>query len=174
MSRRSAGILMYRIREGNIEVLLVHPGGPFGVHKDNGAWSIPKGEFDQGEDSMETARREFHEETGYKIEGNLLALTPIKQRSGKTVYAWAIEGDCDADAINSNTFKMEWPRHSGIEKEFPEVDRAAWYVIKDAYEKILPGQHGLLDQLIKILAIEDNSITLNNTSIESERFKSMG
>ena len=146
-TKRSAGVLLYRIR-GALEVLLVHPGGPFWAKKDLGAWTIPKGEIDEGEDAQAAARRELAEETGLEVEGELIALTPIKQKSGKTVYAWAAETDCDPAAIRSNMFSMEWPPKSGRQQEFPEIDRAAWFTIEQARAKILPAQVRLLDELI--------------------------
>src|SRR5262245_64720215 len=126
MAKTSAGLLMYRFRNGATEVFLVHPGGPFWAKKDLGCWSIPKGEFIAGEDPLAAAAREFQEETGCPAPGPFTPLSPVKQGSGKIVYAWACEGDCDADRIKSNTFSAEWPPHSGRQQEFPEVDRAAW------------------------------------------------
>jgi predicted NUDIX family NTP pyrophosphohydrolase len=145
--RQSAGILLYRIRSGALEVFLVHPGGPFWARKDAGAWSIPKGEFEKGADPLETARREFREETGSPIDGTFVALTPLKQRSGKLVHAWAVEGDIDASSIESNTFSMEWPPRSGKQQAFPEVDRGEWFAIAQAREKLVEGQRGFLDEL---------------------------
>jgi predicted NUDIX family NTP pyrophosphohydrolase len=142
---------MYRFRQGALEIFLVHPGGPFWVKKDLGAWSIPKGEFEPGEDPLETARREFNEETGCAADGPFQPLTPVKQGSGKIVRAWAFEGDCDEARIESNTFSIEWPPHSGRQQEFPEVDRAAWLGIEAAKEKILKGQSPLIDELLGIL-----------------------
>lgn len=145
--RTSAGILLYRFRGGVPEVFLVHPGGPYWMSKDAGAWSIPKGEFDAGQDPLAAARREFEEETGQRIEGDFVALTPRKQKSGKVVHAWAVEGDVDAATIVSNTFTIEWPPRSGKRQAFPEVDRAAWLDLRAAREKILAGQQALLDEL---------------------------
>ena len=125
----------------------MHPGGPFWKNKDFEAWSIPKGEFAQGEDPLEAAKREFHEETGVPIHGIFIALNPVRQPGGKLVYAWAVEGDCRAESIKSNLFTMEWPPRSGKRQEFPEVDRAAWFSIKQARDKILKGQLMLLDEL---------------------------
>jgi len=138
---------MYRHRGGVLEVFLVHPGGPYWAKKDLGSWSIPKGEFTPEEDPLEAARREFEEETGFPAAGRFSPLTPIRQPSGKIVHAWAFEGDCDPWAIKSNTFSMEWPPRSGKYQEFPEVDRAEWFTIETAKEKILKGQVGLLDEL---------------------------
>ncbi len=146
---KSAGILLYRWSESELEVFLVHPGGPFWAAKDDGAWSLPKGEFTEGEDPLAAAKREFQEETGCEAEGDFIALTPRKQRSGKLIYAWAVRGECDAQAIKSNTFTMEWPRRSGNYREFPEVDRAAWFGIPQATEKLLPGQRGFLQELLQ-------------------------
>ena len=147
MAKRSAGILVYRRRSGTVEVLLVHPGGPYWVRKDAGAWTIPKGEIGEAEDALVAARRELHEETGLDLEGEFVPLAPIRQRSGKMVLAWAIEGDCDAATVTSNTFSMEWPPKSGQQQDFPEVDRAAWFTIPEARGKILAAQAPLLDEL---------------------------
>jgi predicted NUDIX family NTP pyrophosphohydrolase len=154
MPKISAGLLLYRVRRGTPEVFLVHPGGPFWAKKDAGAWSIPKGEASPGEDLLAAAQREFREETGLDIGGHFRALVPIRQSSGKLVHAWAVAGDCDADAIRSNTFEMEWPPRSGQRREVPEVDRAAWLDLPTARVKILKGQLGLLDQLERLLESE--------------------
>ena len=138
---------MYRFRDGDIEVFLVHPGGPFWAKKDLGAWSIPKGEYDPGEDPIAAARREFQEETGCVAAGPFTPLTPVKQGSGKIVTAWAVEGDCDPATIKSNTFSIEWPPHSGKRQEFPEIDRAGWFGIEEAKKKILKGQLPVIDEL---------------------------
>jgi predicted NUDIX family NTP pyrophosphohydrolase len=151
MSRISAGLLMYRIRNGRAEVLLVHPGGPFFRKKDQGAWSIPKGEAGPDEDLLEAARREFEEETGFKATGPFAALTPVKQSGGKTVHAWAFEGDCEPAALVSNRFTMEWPPRSGRQVEFPEIDRCAFFELPDARGKINPAQASLIDELEGIL-----------------------
>jgi predicted NUDIX family NTP pyrophosphohydrolase len=145
--KESAGILMYRYCASTLEIFLVHPGGPFWKNKDLGAWSIPKGEFNKGEDPLEAAKREFHEETGFAVNGGFIALGPVRQAGGKLVYAWAAEGDFKAESIKSNSFTMEWPPRSGRRKEFPEVDRAGWFSIELAREKILEGQLMLLDEL---------------------------
>jgi predicted NUDIX family NTP pyrophosphohydrolase len=146
--KRSAGILLHRRRDGEREVLLVHPGGPFWAKKDAGAWSIPKGEYEDGEDARACALREFAEELGSPPpDGELVDLGDVRQRSGKVVTAWALAGDADADAVNSNTFTMEWPPRSGKMREFPEVDRAAWFALAEARERILPAQAPLLDRL---------------------------
>jgi predicted NUDIX family NTP pyrophosphohydrolase len=146
MAKQSAGLLMYR-RRGELEVFLVHPGGPFWAKKDTGAWSIPKGEYRPGDDPLAAARREFREETGFSVAGEFTPLTPLKQPSGKIIQAWAVEGDCDAGAIRSNTFTLEWPPRSGRQQEFPEVDRAGWFTLTAAREKIIKGQVGFLDEL---------------------------
>ena len=147
-------MLLYRVREGILEVFLVHPGGPFWAKKDLGAWSIPKGEIDEGEEPLEAARREFEEETGFTPEGMFRELTPVRQRSGKIVHAWAVEGDCESAAIRSNTFTMEWPPRSGRQQKFPEVDRADWFSISEARERILDAQRALLAQVELILQQE--------------------
>lgn len=147
MSKLSAGILLYRKSNGGLEVFLVHPGGPFWKNKDLGAWSMPKGEYETGEDPLAAAKREFAEETGHPLpDGELVPLTELKQPSGKIVSAWAIEGDCSVD-IRSNLFTLEWPPNSGKTEQFPEVDRAGWFEIAQARAKLLPGQYGFLDQL---------------------------
>jgi predicted NUDIX family NTP pyrophosphohydrolase len=151
MTRRSAGVLLYRIREGSLEVLLVHPGGPLWATKDLGAWSIPKGEYGASEDPLEAARRELEEETGIRAAGPLVPLSKVRQAGGKEVLAWAVEGDADAAAIRSNTFSMEWPPRSGRSVEFPEVDRAGWFGMEEARRKILKGQLPFLDEIEGLL-----------------------
>jgi predicted NUDIX family NTP pyrophosphohydrolase len=151
MPRTSAGILLYRRKDNVLRVFLVHPGGPFFTNKDEGAWSIPKGELDEGEDALAAGQREFQEETGCRPEGTFVPLTPIKQKGGKTVIAWAVEGDCDADAIRSNTFALEWPPGSGKVRDFPEVDRAGWFTVDEAKKKINPAQAALVDELVSKL-----------------------
>jgi predicted NUDIX family NTP pyrophosphohydrolase len=147
MARRSAGILLFR-RNPGLEVLLVHPGGPFWAKKDLGAWSIPKGEHDDAEEAQACALREFEEETGsVPSAGELADLGTVRQKSGKVVQAWALEGDLDAEAIDSNTFTMQWPPRSGRLQEFPEVDRAAWFALAEARERINPAQVAFLDRL---------------------------
>ena len=151
MAKQSAGLLLYRFRQAAPEVFLVHPGGPFWAKKDAGAWSIPKGEAEPGEDLLARALQDFAEETGVAATGSFRPLTPVKQSGGKIVHAWAVEGDCDAAAITSNTFDLEWPPRSGRIQSFPEVDRAGWFDLAVAREKINPGQRGLLDELERLL-----------------------
>jgi predicted NUDIX family NTP pyrophosphohydrolase len=151
MAKQSAGLLLYRVRQAAPEVFLVHPGGPFWVKKDTGAWSIPKGEAEPDEDLLARARREFTEETGFAVDGEFRPLAPIRQSGGKIVHAWAVEGDCDAAAIKSNTFDLEWPPRSGRVQAFPEVDRAQWFALAAAREKINRAQLGLIDELERLL-----------------------
>jgi predicted NUDIX family NTP pyrophosphohydrolase len=152
MAKTSAGLLLYRWREGRLEVFLVHPGGPFWARKDQGAWSIPKGEFTPGEDPLLAARREVEEETGLVPDGAFVALSPLRQAGGKIVHAFALESDCDPTAIRSNSFTIEWPPRSGERREFPEIDRAAWFALAEAQRKILKSQLGLLEQLVELLS----------------------
>jgi predicted NUDIX family NTP pyrophosphohydrolase len=149
--KTSAGLLVYRRHRGELQVLLVHPGGPFWANRDAGAWSIPKGEVDSAELLLEAARREFQEETGFSAAGEFLPLTPLRQRSGKVIHAWAVPGDCDPALLRSNTFSLEWPPRSGERREFPEVDRAAWFSISEALRQIVPGQAGLLRELAALV-----------------------
>jgi predicted NUDIX family NTP pyrophosphohydrolase len=147
MAKRSAGILLFR-RNPELEVLLVHPGGPFWAKKDAGAWSIPKGEHDDAEEAQACAIREFEEETGSAPSpGQLDDLGTVRQKSGKVVQAWALEGDLDAENIRSNMFTIQWPPRSGRFKEFPEVDRAQWFGIEEARERINPAQAAFLDRI---------------------------
>jgi len=152
MAKISAGLVMYRERGGRLEVLLVHPGGPFWAKKDQGAWSLPKGEVGPGEDGLATARREFEEETGIRPRGDLISLGTVTQKGGKTVEAWAFQGDCDPQTIRSNTFTMEWPPRSGKHPEFPEVDRTEFFEIKQAKKRINPAQVALLEKLEQIVS----------------------
>lgn len=151
MPKHSAGILLYRKTPSGPEFFLVHPGGPFFKNKDDGTWSIPKGEFTDDEDPLTAARREFEEETGVALNGNFIPLTPIKQKGGKTVQAWAVEGDIDHENITSNTFTIEWPPHSGKTAIFPEIDRAAWFSYDVAIVKINPAQIALIEETITLL-----------------------
>jgi predicted NUDIX family NTP pyrophosphohydrolase len=151
VKKQSAGILVYRIINKKPEVFLVHPGGPFWKNKDAAAWSIPKGEFDADESALDAAKREFEEETGILLKGKFIELRPVKQKSGKTVYAWAYEGDIDASTIRSNSFEIEWPPKSGKKTSFPEIDKAGWFDIKTGKEKINAYQVNLLEQLAHLL-----------------------
>ena len=156
VNRKSAGILLYRVNENIPEVFLIHPGGPFWAKKDEGAWSIPKGEFNDDEDALSAAKREFEEETGTSLSGNFIALTPVMQKAGKQVYAWALESNIDASAIQSNTFKIEWPPKSGRWKSYPEVDKASWFDVEIAKQKINPAQVAFIDELIGKLKESSN------------------
>jgi predicted NUDIX family NTP pyrophosphohydrolase len=151
MGKQSAGLLLYRRREGEFEVFLVHPGGPFWAKKDTGAWSIPKGEHGPDEDPLDAARREFGEETGFSAKGPFLSLTPQKQKSGKLIRAFACQGVATPGDLASNTFTLEWPPRSGKFQEFPEVDRAAWFPLDEAKEKIHPGQLAFLEELAELI-----------------------
>jgi predicted NUDIX family NTP pyrophosphohydrolase len=146
-SKTSAGIALYRRRLGVLEIFLVHPGGPYWERKDEGAWSIPKGEYQPGEEALQAAQREFLEETGVEVSGPFLALTPVRQPSGKLISAWACEGDLDPTRLRSNTFSIEWPPKSGVMQSFPEVDRGAWFSLQDARAKLSAGQRPLLEAL---------------------------
>jgi predicted NUDIX family NTP pyrophosphohydrolase len=152
VERRSAGILLYRDADDGLQVLLVHPGGPIWARRDAGAWSIPKGEFVDREEALAAARREFAEELGVAApDGEPLELGEVRQKSGKRVVAWALPGELDARAIESNTFELEWPPRSGRTQQFPEVDRAEWFGLDTAREKINPAQAALLDRLAEAL-----------------------
>jgi len=153
MPKRSAGLLMYRRSGERVEVLLAHPGGPFWAKKDLGAWSIPKGEYEADEDPLQAANREFEEESGVVPAGSFVALGEIKQAGGKIVTAWAVEGDCDASSLKSNTFSIEWPPDSGRLAEFPEVDRWEWFSLEDAGNRILAGQKEFLERLAKLMDV---------------------
>ena len=151
MPKTAAGLLLYRRGPSGVEVLLAHPGGPFWARKDLGAWTIPKGEIDPGEDPVSAARREFREEIGLDVIGPLEPLGQIKQPGGKVVRIWRAEGDFDPAQLASNTFEMEWPKGSGRMRTFPEVDRAAWFDLAEARRRILPGQAPFLDALVAAL-----------------------
>ena len=148
MRVHSAGVLLYRIRDGELEVLLVHPGGPFWSRKDEGAWSIPKGIFEEDESALEAAKRELKEETGFAVNGNFLDLGAIRQPSRKMLHIWALLSDLDAGRARSNKFAMEWPPKSGVMREFPEIDRAEWFDLAKARRKIQKGQAGFIDRLL--------------------------
>lgn len=146
-SKQSAGILLYRRLDALLEVFLVHPGGPFWKNKDAGSWTIPKGEFTDDEPALDAAVREFREETGFTLTGPFQPLSPIRQKGGKRVYAWAAPGDLDPKKIVSNTFELEWPRRSGKSQTFPEVDKGGWFSLAGARQMINPAQIALLDEL---------------------------
>jgi len=148
-TKQSAGILLYRKTNNILEVFLAHPGGPFFKNKDEGSWSIPKGEFLDDEQPLDAAKREFEEEIGKAIDGDFISLGSIRQKSGKTVYAWAVEGDIDHETIFSNTCEVEWPPRSGKKITIPEIDRAAWFEVDEAKKKINPAQAELIDRLKK-------------------------
>lgn len=154
MPKQSAGLLLFRKTSGPVEVLLVHPGGPLWRKKDEGAWSIPKGEFSDAEDPLEAAVREVREELGETVTGHFILLRPQRQAGGKTVHAWAVQFDFDPARLKSNTFSMEWPPRSGRERIFPEVDRAAWFKLDAARTKILKGQVGFINELERELQPE--------------------
>lgn len=150
----SAGVLLWRVRDARVEVMLVHPGGPFWARKDLGAWSIPKGETAPGEDALATAKRELAEETGCTPEGEAIPLGSVKQKSGKTVHAWAVRGDFDPSKLVCNTFEMEWPKGSGRMRAFPEVDRAEWFDLATARQKINDAQAAFLDRIAALVQEE--------------------
>ena len=154
MGKVSAGLLMYRKRNQHLEVLLVHLGGPFWAKKDAGAWFVPKGEVNPGEDELAAAKREFQEETGLAPGSDLLPLGKVKHKSGKTVSAWTFEGDCDPATVRSNTFQMEWPPRSGKMREFPEIDRAAFFTVEAAREKMHPTEFEFVTRLLKAISGE--------------------
>lgn len=149
--RKSAGLLVYRKKNSLPEFFLVHPGGPFWKNKDIGAWSVPKGEFEDDEQPLKAAIREFEEETGVLMEGNFIELKPVIQKSGKVVYAWGVEGDVDAFVIRSNTFQFEWPPKTGKYIEIPEVDKGGWFSFEEAKEKLISGQVAILEELGEIV-----------------------
>jgi predicted NUDIX family NTP pyrophosphohydrolase len=151
MKKYSVGILLFRFKDRKLEVMLVHPGGPFWAKKDEGAWSIPKGLMEENENPLDAAKREFREETGFEIEGEFIDLGEIRQPDGKIIHVWALEKDLDVTEIVSNKFTIEWPRNSGRMQEYPEVDKASWFDIKQAKKKILKGQIGFIEKLVEIL-----------------------
>lgn len=169
MSKKSGGILPFRFQGNHLEVFLVHPGGPLWAGKDEGAWSISKGLFEENESPLDAAKREFKEETGFEVEGVFIELGRIKQPSGKIVFAWAVEKDLDERKIVSNEFSLEWPRRSGIMREFPEIDRADWFEIESARKKILKGQQGFIDRLLYAL---DNQ-NVHHPEIDQDEFISI-
>jgi predicted NUDIX family NTP pyrophosphohydrolase len=155
MSVHSAGILLFRYRDNHLEVFLVHPGGPFWAGRDEGAWSVPKGLVEDSEEPLETAKREFSEETGFAADGHFIELGQLKQPSKKIVHAWALQMDVNARELKSNTFPLEWPKGSGVIREFPEVDRGEWFDLEQARTKIIKGQAGFLDRLVEQLGINN-------------------
>lgn len=157
MPKQSAGILLYRLTGRVPEFLLVHPGGPFWAKKEQGSWSVPKGELSPGEDPVAAARREFQEETGQSVSGEFIVLSPVKQKGGKIVYCYAYEGNIDPAMIKSNIFEMEWPPGSGKKASYPEVDKAMWFDIQSAREKINEAQRAFIDELVEILGSQQNS-----------------
>jgi len=161
MPKRSAGLLLFRRSTTHLELFLVHPGGPFWARKDDGAWSLPKGEYADPESPLEAAKREFQEETGISVDGDFLPLGELRQPGGKLVTAWALEKDVDPTLVKSNLFSMEWPPKSGQTQEFPEVDRAAWFPISQARSKLLKGQVAFINRLADKLGVtaEDNGLT---------------
>jgi predicted NUDIX family NTP pyrophosphohydrolase len=154
MNKLSAGILLYRSQQESLEVLIAHPGGPFWSKKDLGAWSIPKGLVEPGEDLLNAAIREFREETGHTVSGRFIKLTPIKLRAGKIVIPFALEYDLDPEAVISNTFQTEWPPRSGQQQEFPEIDRVEWVNVDTAKRKLNPAQAAIIDELTRKLRIQ--------------------
>lgn len=149
--KKSAGLLVYRKLLHELQVMLVHPGGPFWKNKDTGAWSIPKGEFTDEEEPLAAAKREFEEETNLQVSGKFLPLTPVKQKSGKLIYAWAVQNNMDVSSIKSNLFEMEWPPKSGNMQSFPEIDKAGWFKVEQAKEKMIPGQFAFIEELQQLL-----------------------
>lgn len=158
MPKTSAGLILYRTSGGEMEVLLVHPGGPFWSKKDEDAWFIPKGELNAGEEPLAGAKREFEEETGLRPEGEFLALGSVKQKSGKTIFAWAFAGDCDPSSLKSNTFTIEWPPKSGRQREFPEIDRAGFFTVAQAKVKMHPAEFTLVKRLQGLLRSEGSCV----------------
>lgn len=169
MSKKSGGILPFRFQGNHLEVFLVHPGGPLWAGKDEGAWSISKGLFEENESPLDAAKREFKEETGFEVDGVFIELGRIKQPSGKIVFAWAVEKDLDERKIVSNKFSLEWPSRSGIMRDFPEIDRAGWFDIESARKKILKGQQGFIDRLLYAL---DNQ-NVHHPEIDQDEFISI-
>jgi predicted NUDIX family NTP pyrophosphohydrolase len=151
---RSAGLLMYRLGKGGPEVLLAHPGGPYWRGKDDGAWTLPKGEYLEGEEPLAAAQREFEEETGFTACGPFLPLGELRQKSGKRIQAWAFEGDCDPALLRSNSFEIEWPPLSGQRKTFAEVDQAQWFSVDEARRKLIAGQAAFIDRLLAALPLQ--------------------
>jgi predicted NUDIX family NTP pyrophosphohydrolase len=172
MSTNSAGILLFRYIANDLQVMLVHPGGPFWAKKNDGAWSIPKGLFEDGEMPLEAAKREFNEETGFAVDGEFIELGTIKQPSKKVVYAWALEQDLDVTQIRSNTFDLEWPMKSGKIQKYPEIDKGQWFELEEAKKKILKGQSGFIDNLVEKLGyvLPDKKVEISNEPIQGSLF----
>lgn len=166
-NKQSAGIVAYRMRSKVPELFLVHPGGPFWARKDDGAWSIPKGEFAEGEEKLQAARREFAEKTGLALEGTFAELAPVKQPGGKVIHSWAIEQELDASLVRSNLFSMEWPPRSGRQQEFPEVDRAGWFAWPLALRKVLKGQRPILIQVLSGLGVAKEAVAHELRELEA-------
>ncbi|MBA4409733.1 MAG: NUDIX hydrolase [Odoribacter sp.] len=158
MTKKSAGIILYRLTNKILEVLIVHPGGPFWAKKDLGAWSIPKGEFDDDENPLDAAIREFEEEMGEQVSGDFITMTPVKQNSGKIVYAFALEHDFDTSKIRSNTFTIEWPPKSGKQQEFPEIDKGEWFDFVISKQKLNETQAAIVDELAKKLNLVEERL----------------
>ncbi|MGD9880915.1 NUDIX domain-containing protein [Reyranella sp.] len=172
--KQSAGIIVYRMRSAVPELLLVHPGGPFWARKDDGAWSIPKGELVEGEEKLQAARREFTEETGFTLDGAFEELVPVRQPGGKTIYSWAIEQELDASLVRSNLFTIEWPPRSGRRQEFPEVDRAGWFAWPLALRKVLKGQRPILVQVLTRHGVAEASVAATLGELETADPKKAG
>ena len=169
MSLHSGGIMLFRFRDDKLQVLLVHPGGPFWIRKDEGAWSMPKGLFDEEESPLDAAKREFKEETGFEAEGEFIELGEQKQPSRKIVHAWALEKDLDETKVVSNKFTLEWPKKSGVIREYPEIDRASWFDVDQARIKIQKGQLVFIDRLIELLAARSGADIRHDEAIEEGR-----
>lgn len=169
MAKKSAGILLYRLTNQILEVLIVHPGGPFWAKKDLGAWSIPKGEFTDEENPLDAAIREFEEEMGQQIKGDFISMTPIKQNSGKIVYAFALERDFDETKIKSNTFTIEWPPKSGKQQEFLEIDKGEWFDFTTSKQKLNEFQAAIIDELVSKLNLTENQIKSNSNKTSSSK-----
>lgn len=165
--KQSAGIVVYRTRCDAPQFFLVHPGGPFWSKKDDGAWSIPKGEFEEGEEKFHAARREFLEETGLALDGTFVELAPVKQPGGKVIHSWAIEQDLDESLLKSNLFVMEWPPRSGKRQEFPEVDRASWFAWPLALRKVSKGQRPILLQVLSRLGVAEASVAIELRALDA-------
>lgn len=167
MTKKSAGILLYRFKNTIFEVLIVHPGGPYWAKKDLGAWSIPKGEFNDDEEPLDAAKREFQEETGEAVFGDFITLTPIKQKNDKIVYAFALEHDFDTKKIISNTFTIEWPPKTGKMQEFPEIDKGEWFDYKNCKLKLNEQQVAIIEELVQKLNIDTE--LLKSKEIEDKK-----